>query len=377
MRNLDYIPGPFVPAHIVAYSIARTGYACVMRDGHFDNTPFLSPQVDPGLIESILELTACTEINSLAATLNRILKHRLHSETIFIYRLVYKEMDSDTSSDPVALARLYAIPKDDGDGEPLSEHPALEKAVRLQQPVLDQANDLSNQYAYPMFGQTGVSYLLYVSGTSLDENQVRQIEILWRVWQHLCSLVERNELDALTGLLNRVAFDNRLQEIFSQGHHAYRRKDDEESRVLALIDIDHFKEVNDQFGHLLGDEVLVQLSRLMSSSFRGNDLVFRFGGEEFVVILRDCSLENAHNILDRFRHKASAYSYPRIGHKTVSIGMTRISSSELPTTILDRADKALYFSKENGRDQCNSYETLVAEGKLVPSPPGSDNIELF
>ena len=348
-----------------------------MHDSHFDNTPLISPQVDPGLIESILELTACTEINSLAATLVRILKHRLRSETIFIYRLVYKEMDSSTTSDPVALARLYAIPKDNGDGEPLSEYPVLEKAVRLQQPVLDQANDLSNQYAYPMFGQTGVSYLLYVSGTMLDENRVRQIEILWKVWQHLYSLVERNELDALTGLLNRVAFDNRLQEIFSQGHHAYRRKDDEESRVLALIDIDHFKEVNDQFGHLLGDEVLVQLSRLMSSSFRGNDLVFRFGGEEFVVILRDCSLEYAHKILDRFRKKASAYTYPRIGHKTVSIGMTRISSSELPTTILDRADKALYFSKENGRDQCNSYETLVAEGKLVPSPPGSDNIELF
>jgi len=377
LRNPDHIPEPFIIENIVDYSIPRTGYACAMRDNYFDNPPFISTQVDPGLIESILELTACTEISVLAGTLVRILKHRLCSETIFIYRLVYKEKYDSTTGDPYAFARLYTIPKDSGNGEPLSEHPVLEKAVRMQQPVLDQANDLSNQYAYPMLGRSGVSYLLYVSGTSLDEDQVRLIEILWKVWQHLYSLVERNELDALTGLLNRVAFDNRLQEIFSQGHHAYRRKDDEESRVLALIDIDHFKEVNDQFGHLLGDEVLVQLSRLMSSSFRGNDLVFRFGGEEFVVILRDCTLENAHNILDRFRQKASAYSYPRIGHKTVSIGMTRISSSELPTTILDRADRALYFSKENGRDQCNGYETLVAGGKLVPSPPGSDNIELF
>jgi diguanylate cyclase (GGDEF)-like protein len=348
-----------------------------MSKSNFDQSPFTSSQVDPELIESILELTACTEINVLAETLLGILKHRLRSETIYIYRLVYKEMDGNTPSDPVALARVYVVPKDDGEGEPLSEHPVLEKAVRMQQPVLDQANDASNHYAYPMFGQAGVSYLLYVSGVTLDENRIRQIEILWKVWQHLYSLVERNELDALTGLLNRVAFDNRLQEIFSQGHHAYRRRDDEESRVLALVDIDHFKKVNDQFGHLLGDEVLVQLSRLMSSSFRGNDLVFRFGGEEFVVILRDCSLENARKILDRFRQKASAYTYPRIGQKTVSIGMTRINSSELPTTILDRADKALYFSKENGRDQCNSYEDLVTNGKLVPPLPGSDSIELF
>lgn len=280
-------------------------------------------------------------------------------------------------SDPIALARVYAVPEGTGNGEPLSEFPALEKAVRLQQPVLSQIEGEPNHYAYPMFGRSGINFLLYVSDTLLDETRVRQIEILWTVWQQLYLLVERNELDALTGLLNRVAFDNRLQEIFSQGSHAHRRKDDEDSRVLALVDIDHFKQVNDQFGHLLGDEVLVQLSRLMSSSFRGNDLVFRFGGEEFVVILRNCTLENAHKILDRFRNKASEYVYPQIGHKTVSIGMTRIDSNELPTTILDRADKALYFGKKNGRNQCNSYEELVSEGKLQPLTPGEENVEIF
>ena len=138
-----------------------------MSDSNFDQPPFTSSQVDPELIESILELTACTEINVLAETLLGILKHRLHSETIYIYRLVYKEMDSSFPSDPLALARLYTIPKDDGDGEPVSEHPVLEKAVRLQQPVLDQTNDTSNHYAYPMFGQTDVSYRGHYSGPSI------------------------------------------------------------------------------------------------------------------------------------------------------------------------------------------------------------------
>lgn len=341
-----------------------------------DSRPVIS-QVDPELIELMLELTACTDINMLAKTLIRILKHRLHTDAITIYRLSYKEIEQESTSDPVALARVYPLPQYTGEGDLLSEHPILEKAVRKQQPVLNQGVKDSNHYVYPMVGQKGISYLLSVSGTSLDEARIREIEILWKVWQHLYSLVERNELDALTGLLNRVAFDNRLQEIFSQGPHSHRRKDDNESRVLALIDIDHFKAVNDQHGHLLGDEVLVQLSRLMSSSFRGNDLVFRFGGEEFLVILRNCTLDNAQKILDRFRQKESAYAYPRIGHKTVSIGMTQIDSNELPTTILDRADRALYFSKENGRDQCNSYEQLVAEGKLAPPSPDTDNIELF
>jgi len=348
-----------------------------MRNNSFDDSRPVLSQIDPELIELMLELTACTEINMLAETLVRILKHRLHTDAITIYRLSYKEIEQESSSDRVALARVYPVSQNPGEGDLLSEHPVMEKAVRLQQPVLDQGDRDSNRYAYPMFGQNGVSHLLYVSGTSLDENRIRQIEILWKVWQHLYSLVERNELDALTGLLNRVAFDNRLQEIFSQGSHSHRRRDDHESRILALVDIDHFKEVNDQHGHLLGDEVLVQLSRLMSSSFRGNDLVFRFGGEEFVVILRNCTLDNAHRILDRFRQKAAAYAYPRIGHKTVSIGMTQINSNHLPTTILDRADKALYFGKENGRDQCNSYEQLVAEGKLPAPSPDTDNIELF
>jgi len=348
-----------------------------MHNDNIDNSQTALSRVDPELIELMLELTACTEINELAETLIRILKHRLRTDAIFIYRLSYKETGEESTSDPIALARIYPVPQNTGDGESLSEFPVMEKAVRLQQPVLDQVEADSNHYAYPMFGQNGINCLLYVSGTHLDENRIRQIEILWRVWQHLYSLVERNELDALTGLLNRVAFDNRLQEIFAQGQHSKRRKDDKDSRILALVDIDHFKEVNDQFGHLLGDEVLVQLSRLMSSSFRGNDLVFRFGGEEFVVILRDCTLNNARKILDRFRQKASAYAYPRIGHKTVSIGIAQINSNELPTTILDRADRALYFSKENGRNQCNVYEELVADGKLAPASPDTDNIELF
>ena len=337
----------------------------------------MPPKVDPELIEFILELTACTDINMLADVLARILKQRLDTDSIFIYKITRDAVSNPDADDPVAFSRVIAIGDTSNGEEPLCEHPILEKAVRLQQPVLHQANERSHQYAYPMLGQRGASHLLFVSDTSLDETRIRHIEILWKVWQHLYSLVERNELDALTGLLNRVAFDNRLQEIFSHGSHSHRRKDDDDLRVLAMVDIDHFKEVNDQYGHLLGDEVLVQLSRLMSSNFRGNDLVFRFGGEEFVVVLRDCTLENARKILDRFRQKASSYEYPQIGNKTVSIGITQISSHELPTTILDRADKALYFSKENGRNQCNIYEDLVANGKLPSGLPGSDDIELF
>jgi len=348
-----------------------------MHDSNNNIIQSLATKVGTELIEFILELTSCTEIDCLADTLTRILKYQLEIETTHLYRLEYTDASEPSTGDPLALAQVYDLVADTDTGEMLSENPVLEKAVRTRQPVLDQSRPSSSEYAYPMLSQSGVSHVLYLQCANLDETRIRQTEVLWKIWQHLHSLVERNELDGLTGLLNRVAFDNRLPDIFSNSSRSSRRKEDGQLNVLALVDIDHFKQVNDQHGHLLGDEILVQLSRLMSSNFRGNDLVFRFGGEEFLVILKNCTLENARITLDRFRQKASQYEYPRIGHKTVSIGMTGISTDELPTTILDRADKALYYSKKNGRDQCSVYEDLVAEGKLSPVSPGGDNVELF
>lgn len=332
---------------------------------------------DHALIESILELTACADLTTLADALTRILKHRLQTDAISIYQIQASDKANEPGVDALSFARLYAMPSVAGNGESLLDYPVMEESVRQQQPVLRQIDGQRDHYAYPMIGRMGVTHILYAIGERFSEIQIKQAEILWKVWQQLFTLVERNELDALTGLLNRVAFDNRLQEIFSQGQLANRRKEDADARVLALIDIDHFKDVNDAYGHLYGDEVLVQLSHLMSMSFRGSDLVFRFGGEEFVVILRDCTIDKAKRILSRFRERVETHSYPRIGPKTVSIGMTAINSNELPTTILDRADKALYFGKENGRNQCNVYEELVADGKLQPTTPDQDNIELF
>jgi len=335
----------------------------------------LSPLVDAALIDSILELTGSGDPEELSVVLASILEQRLRIDSIAVYVVEYRDNQQEQLSDPHVRAELLAL-NQSSPPVPLAQYPVVEEAIRFQLPVLKNPEKPPHQYAYPMVGRLGVSHVLHIIAEHLDESDIRLIEVLWKIWQHLYRLIEQNELDRLTGLLNRVAFDNRLADIFSFSQ-SRRRDYDKEEKVLALIDIDHFKDVNDAFGHLYGDEVLVQLARLMSGSFRGRDMVFRYGGEEFLVVLRSCSLEQGQKIMERFREKVQEYIYPQIGHKTISIGITAITRGDLPTTILDHADKALYYSKQHGRNQCNVYEELVRTGKLPDTSTRADNVELF
>ena len=131
------------------------------------------------------------------------------------------------------------------------------------------------------------------------------------------------------------------------------------------------------FGHLFGDEVLVHFARLMNTSFRPYDDLFRYGGEEFVAILQNVEMEKALSILERFRHAVERYDYPQVGQKTVSIGVVQIAAGQMPSTLLDRADKALYYAKQHGRNRICAYEHLVTSGQLQESDVSSGDVELF
>jgi diguanylate cyclase (GGDEF)-like protein len=346
-----------------------------MDDNAKTNGLLPGEMVDPELIESLLALTACGSPAALSESLRETLNHRLRPESISIYEIEYDDDPQTRKGGLLSGVRLCAVGKPAAT-VPLSKHPLIMEAIHRRQPILNQPANAAHQYAYPMSGRNVVTHVLHVTADEIGESAVALIDVLWQMWQHLYRLMETNELDKLTGLLNRVAFDNRLTDIFSSAR-TLRRETDGEGQVLAVIDIDHFKKVNDKYGHLYGDEVLVQLARLMSTCFRGRDLVFRYGGEEFLVILRRCTMANGIRVMDRFRKKAANYHYPQIGSMTVSIGITEITHGDLPTSILDRADKALYYSKEHGRNQVNVYEHLVDSGKLPGQPSSPDDVELF
>ncbi|OQA32238.1 MAG: Diguanylate cyclase DosC [Betaproteobacteria bacterium ADurb.Bin341] len=211
-----------------------------------------------------------------------------------------------------------------------------------------------------------------------DEKLLRRHEdnllCVARVYGNHVKLLDYSELDSLTRLLNRKTFEETFERLLQAGNTeeldedmVERRSNEDGVAWLCVIDIDHFKRINDNFGHLFGDEVLLRMGDLMRKSFRSGDRLFRFGGEEFVVILNADNESLAQRGFDRFRQAVESNEFPQVGKETCSIGFTRVSDSDIPTDVVGRADEALYYAKENGRNQVRCYEALLAEG-MVSGP---------
>ena len=134
--------------------------------------------------------------------------------------------------------------------------------------------------------------------------------------------------------------------------------------------------VNDAHGHLIGDEVLVLLARLMRNCFRFHDRLYRFGGEEFVVLLHCGDADGARLAFERLRANVERYAFPRVGRVTVSVGFTAARRGDTPSSAFERADKAVYHAKETGRNRIVHHDELVRSG-LVDDPSHTGDIELF
>jgi diguanylate cyclase (GGDEF)-like protein len=122
--------------------------------------------------------------------------------------------------------------------------------------------------------------------------------------------------------------------------------------------------VNDTYGHLIGDEVLLLLARIMRDSFRFHDQLYRFGGEEFVVLMRCRDEEDARQALERLRHNVQVYAFPQVGSITVSLGFSVLHPHDTPSAAFGRADKAVYHAKSHGRNQVVNYQNLVNSGAV-------------
>lgn len=208
-------------------------------------------------------------------------------------------------------------------------------------------------------------------------------EGILQVYRNYQSLLDYSERDSLTGLLNRKTFDEKFSKIAFSNETRTLPQDaaDRRGRIesteqwLAVIDIDHFKKVNDEYGHLYGDEVLILIANILKSSFRSQEKIFRFGGEEFVILLRSVTLTNARKIFERFRKQVEAYNFPQVGKVTVSLGFVGISSN-MPVVILGHADQALYHAKTHGRNRICFYDDLISEG-LLQSKTSNSSVEFF
>lgn len=243
----------------------------------------------------------------------------------------------------------------------------MRKAVRSGQKQSSTSGG-KNVQVLPLIGaHVDVTSLVVIQSAAADGEWQYPAEVELKVFHNLIGLISDNERDALTRLFNRKTFDKKIGKILSDlRYYGHRAGETEHYRscFLAEFDIDFFKRVNDQFGHLLGDEVLILLATLMRKIFRDDDLLFRFGGEEFVCVIRNVNQELAIKAFERFRATVEEYPFPQVGKVTVSIGVTEILANDLTSSLIDRADKALYFAKAHGRNQVAVHEVLVAEGHL-------------
>ncbi|MCP5265445.1 MAG: GGDEF domain-containing protein [Burkholderiaceae bacterium] len=212
----------------------------------------------------------------------------------------------------------------------------------------------------------------------LDESATRTLVGIQRFYRHLRALLDENERDAMTGLLNRKSFD----EAFVRAAMQVDDANPDSNHWLGVVDVDHFKRVNDRHGHLIGDEVLILIARLMRSTFRFDDGLYRFGGEEFVVLMRAPDASAATAGFEQLRHEVEGFDFPRVGRLTVSIGFTRVEASDLPSAAFERADQAVYFAKANGRNAVHDHAMLVESGAIelktaAAEESGSTGIEFF
>ena len=186
----------------------------------------------------------------------------------------------------------------------------------------------------------------------LDEDYV---QLLFSVYCHQFTGIEGVFRDSLTGLYNRRAFDQRMHALIEHSRQPMRRSRLSQPAVFAMVDIDHFKRVNDQHGHVVGDELLAEIAGIMSESFREYDLLFRYGGEEFALVLMDMDEAMSQQALERFRRRIADSDFPRQLRVTVSIGYCLFDAGAGIQGLIDRADQALYASKRNGRNQVQRF----------------------
>lgn len=158
-------------------------------------------------------------------------------------------------------------------------------------------------------------------------------------------LTNKAYIDNLTGAFNRYKFE----EVFEYEMQRFKRF--KHTFCVAMIDIDHFKKFNDTFGHLIGDEVLIMLANESKKELRTIDVFARWGGEEFLILFTETSLENSTKAADKLRVSISNLNHKVAGHITASFGISQVKTGDTLDTLLKRCDDALYLAKKNGRNR--------------------------
>lgn len=264
--------------------------------------------------------------------------------------------------------------------------PLIVEAIASTHPVKQHTPHQLPRLVFPVVYHEDTHYLIDISFAEHPAaTTVDNLQSFCRFIANHLALIDYSETDTLTSLPNRKTFDEHLFRVLGDAQHdetfdaEHRRskQDADTHHWLAVLDIDRFKSINDTYGHLIGDEVLMLVARLLRQASRLEDPLFRMGGEEFVILLQPTTQKNAVHTLNRLRETISAYPFPKVGKVTISGGFSQVLGFDAPADILDRADEALYYAKAHGRNQIHCYENLVDLKLIERKSVNTSEIELF
>lgn len=223
------------------------------------------------------------------------------------------------------------------------------------------------------------------SGSVLTDGQLQTIGALHQVFKNMYNLLAYSDRDALTGLLNRKSLDDTfysavLEEMDDalDGHSKAtevvvtpgqeRRHRVPPNYWLGTVSVDDFGRINDKHGHLIAEEVLLLVARIMNNTFRTYDRIYRLGGEQFAVLMHCPDEALVLAAFERFRVNMEKFNFPQVGRVTASGGFTRISADDSPSTSLERAERAVDYAQHNGGNKMFSHIELVRRGYFDDVP---------
>jgi len=343
-------------------------------------------------IDSLAEVTRYSDRGIIERSLLTALKELMPKSDFWLYRL--------TSKTPPDNLTLLSYSKHGVLGVNSIQQLKKGKLSENLQQGIDKCIDTLEIQSIAQQSQAGKFYIIYPaiddnreifailvqSCDSVELNSQRLTHGMLRVYCNYLRLLDKTQRDKLTNLLNRETMDEEITRILVNNHetdpakHEFAHYPTSDARQnkgmytywLGVLDIDHFKSINDTYGHLYGDEILILISRLMEANVRDGDLIFRYGGEEFVILLKAFDLEDAVYAFERIRKSINEHQYAKVDSLTISIGVTQITQQASSADVFVNADKALYYAKTHGRDQMHIYELLVSNGLIEEE---EENIE--
>ena len=331
-------------------------------------------------LDAVVSLAEPRDVSGLNGAFLSILKEHIPQRAVKVYEIVNNFTPGAADGDyHQQTLRLILKTQENNSAVNLEfAETDVQQCISEKVPVTGSSSESGlDRTIFPIPGLPSPLGLLVIEG-KVDESCKNFLDPLLRIYSSHAFILNRNEHDSLTGLFNRQVMENKLNQIYQCQVNGNRKSDEKDQTwCIALLDIDFFKMINDQYGHLYGDEVLVMFSRLLQSSFREDDLLFRYGGEEFLIALKNVDLDKAKMTLNRFRKQVEDTKFAQVQQVTVSIGFAALDTKQPLASIIERADRALYYSKYQGRNQTNCYESLLEKGLVDSGEFEHSNVEIF